>query len=345
MKRPGDPKTGRLESRETRINGTGSRKQRKKSATSKPPSVDFDLRQLEIFSRVVELESFSKAADAVFLAQASVSERVAVLEELVGARLLDRMGRRVVPTSAGQLLYKHASTLLKMKRAACMEMQDYLGAQAGEVAIGCSTIPGEYILPGVIGRFCKEHPLVKVAQTIAASAEIESRVLEGRLEFGVIGARTSNTFFETHELWMDELLLAVPVNHRWAGRSGISLDELAPEPYVSRAAGSGTLKIIEEHLLSRGVKGIDSLNVIARFGTSTAVKEAVKAGLGVSLLSSRAMQTEISAGILVGLKLQEIPLFRRFCLIRDKRRSISPLCGRLIDFLMNAAEEDGGKRE
>lgn len=314
----------------------------KKTAASKPPLIDFDLRQLEIFSRVVEFESFSKAADAVFLAQASVSERVAILEELVGARLLDRMGRRVVPTKAGQLLYKHALILLRMKRTASMEMQDFLGVKAGEVEIGCSTIPGEYILPGVIGRFCRDHPLVKVTQTIAASAQIESRVLEGRLEFGVIGAGTSNSFFETRELWMDELLLAVPINHRWAGRSGVSLDELAPEPYVSRVAGSGTLKIIEEHLLSRGVKGIEFLNVIARFGTSTAVKEAVKSGLGVSLLSSRAIRTEIRAGILLGLKLDDLSLLRRFCLIQDKRRSMSPLCGLLIDFLRSAAEEDGG---
>ncbi|RJR32512.1 MAG: LysR family transcriptional regulator [Desulfobacteraceae bacterium] len=313
----------------------------KEPSAARPASIDFDLRQLEIFSRVVELESFSKAADAVFLAQASVSERVAILEEMVGARLLDRMGRRVVPTKAGELLYKHALTLLKMKRTAVMEMQDFLGMKAGEVEIGCSTIPGEYILPGVIGRFCREHPLVKVNQTIAASAEIESRVLEGLLELGVIGARTANGFLESHELWMDELLLAIPANHRWASRKDVSLEELSQEPYVSRAAGSGTLRIIEEHLLSRGRKGIESLNVIARFGTSTAVKEAVKSGLGLSLLSSRAIGTEIKAGILIGLKLENLPLLRRFWLIRDNRRSMSPLCDRLMLFLKSAAEEDG----
>ncbi|RJR47267.1 MAG: LysR family transcriptional regulator [Desulfobacteraceae bacterium] len=304
-------------------------------------SIDFDLRQLEIFSRVVELGSFSKAADAVFLAQASVSERVAILEEMVGARLLDRMGRRVVPTRAGELLYRHALTLLKMKKAAAMEMQDFLGMEAGEVEIGCSTIPGEYILPEVIGRFCRERPLVKVNQTIASSAEIESRVVEGLLELGVIGAGTANSFLESHELWMDELLLAIPANHRWAGRKDISLEEMSQEPYVSRAAGSGTLKIVEEHLLSRGLKGTESLNVIARFGTSTAVKEAVKSGLGLSLLSSRAIRTEIRAGILIGLKLEDLPLLRRFWLIRDKRRSMSPLCKRMMIFLKRAAEEEG----
>ena len=136
------------------------------------PSIDFDLRQLQIFQKVVELESFSKAAEAVFLAQASVSERISTLEKGVGAKLLNRLGRKVVPTRAGELLYKHATLMLEMKRTACLEMQDFLGMKQGEVFIGGSTIPGEYILPGAIGRFNKKFPLVSVILTIADSSEI-----------------------------------------------------------------------------------------------------------------------------------------------------------------------------
>jgi DNA-binding transcriptional LysR family regulator len=303
--------------------------------------IDFDLRQLEIFSRVVELGSFSKAADSVFLTQSSVSDRVASLEEMVGARLLDRMGKRVVPTKAGQRLYRHSTALLKLKRTACLDMQDFLGLKGGEVHIGCSTIPGEYILPSVIGRFCKEFPDVKVTQTIAPSAEIESRLLEGHLELGVIGAKSSNKVLTAYDLWDDELLLSVPSRHRWASRGFIPLEELVQEPYVSRESGSGTLRIIEEHLLSKGLKGMESLNVVAKFGTSTAVKEAVKAGLGVSILSSKALETEIRAGILKGLKLDDLPVFRRFCLVRDKRRTMSPLCRRFSDFLISTAAQNG----
>jgi DNA-binding transcriptional LysR family regulator len=114
------------------------------------PSIDFDLRQLEIFRNVMELGSFSKAADAVCLAQASVSERIATLESMVGTRLLDRLGRQVVPTKAGEILYKHATLLLDMKKTACLEIQDFLGVKRGEIHIGGSTIPGEYILPRLI---------------------------------------------------------------------------------------------------------------------------------------------------------------------------------------------------
>ena len=139
----------------------------KKPASQKITSIDFDLRQLEIFRKVVELESFSKAADAVFLAQASVSERIATLENMVGTRLLDRLGRQVVPTKAGELLYKHAVLLLDMKRTASLEMQEFLGVRRGEIQMGASTIPGEYILPGIIGLFRKRYPSVSVALTIS----------------------------------------------------------------------------------------------------------------------------------------------------------------------------------
>jgi DNA-binding transcriptional LysR family regulator len=127
-----------------------------KKTSASIPTVDFDLRQLEIFVKVVDLRSFSKAGDAVHLAQASVSERIATLETMVGAKLLDRMGRAIAPTKAGELLYKHAQRLLETKKTACLELQDFLGVKQGEIHIGASTIPGDYILPEVIGGFAKQ---------------------------------------------------------------------------------------------------------------------------------------------------------------------------------------------
>ncbi|MCD6138324.1 MAG: LysR family transcriptional regulator [Deltaproteobacteria bacterium] len=301
--------------------------------------VDFDLRQLEIFRKVVELRSFSKAAAEVFLSQASVSERIATLENMVGTRLLDRLGREVVPTKAGGLLYKHAVLLLDMKKAACLEMQSFLGVRRGDIHIGGSTIPGEYILPKVLGPFRKEYPLVSVMLTVADTSEIERRVLEGKFELGVIGFKSSQKNLISHELWKDELVLAVPAPHRWAGKDRVSVDELSAEPFILREVGSGTLKIMEDYLQASGLKGISSLQVVARFGTSTAVKEGIKAGLGVSILSSRALHTELKTGILKALKIKGLRMSRSFYLIRDKRRLPSPLCQAMVDFLLATSKE------
>jgi DNA-binding transcriptional LysR family regulator len=310
----------------------------KKSIPQQIPPIDFDLRQLEIFLKVVELGSFSKAADAVYLAQASVSERVATLEKMVGTKLLDRLGRQIAPTRAGELLYKHALLLLDMKRTASLEMQDFLGLKKGSIHLGGSTIPGEYILPKVIKDFREKYPLMTVSLTIADSSEIESHVLEGNLELGVVGSKSAHSTLIRNELWQDELVLAVPAQHRWAKKKEVSIKELSKEPFIMRELGSGTLKIVDDYLRTSGIKGIESLEIAARFGTSTAVKEGIKTGLGVSILSARALNTELKTGILEAVKVKGISMSRKFYLVRDRRRTTSPLCQAMIDFLLANAK-------
>jgi DNA-binding transcriptional LysR family regulator len=303
-------------------------------------SIDFDLRQLEVFRKVVDLKSFSKAADAVFLAQASVSERISTLENMVGTRLLDRLGREVVPTKAGELLYKHAVLLLEMKRTASLEMEDFLGVKRGDIRLGGSTIPGEYILPKVIGRFCLEYPSLSVTLTVGDTGDIQSRVLAGHLELGVVGSKGSEQRLIQHELWTDELVLAVPANHRWAAKREIPVDALSEEPFIFRESGSGTFKILDAYLRAAGSAGLNDLRPVACFGTSTAIKEGIKGGLGVSILSSRAIDTELKTGMLKALRIQRLTMHRSFYLIRDKRRIVSPLCQALIDFLLSTSRRE-----
>ena len=299
------------------------------------PSIDFSFRELEIFCKVVEMESFSKAAEVVFLVQASVSERIASLEAKLGTRLLDRLGRKVVPTAAGELLHKHATLLLEMRETAQLEMESFLGLKQGNISMGGSTIPGEYILPELMGKFNKKYPHLAVKLTIADSWEIERRVLAGELEFGVIGSKSSHANIACRELWSDELVLAVPARHRWAGRKAVAPLELQHEPFILREEGSGTLKILDAYLHKAGLEGTGNLNVTARFGSSTAVKEGVKSGLGLSILSARAIDTEIRAGLLTALKIKGLSMIRSFYLIRNKLRIASPACRVMHDFLLS----------
>jgi len=312
----------------------------KKSVSNPIPSVDFELRQLEVFRNVVERGSFSKAAAAVSLAQASVSERIATLEDMVGTKLLDRLGRQVVPTKAGELLYKHSVLLLEMKNTARLEIQEFLGVKKGEVHIGGSTIPGEYILPTVIGRFRDTHPSITVSLAIAGSKAIERRVLEGDLELGVIGSKSAHKSLMCHRLWRDELVVAISAQHRWAKKKEVSKKELFREPFILRQTGSGTLNAMEGHLRLSGSEDTDSLKVVAHFGTSTAVKEGIKAGLGISVLSWRAVDTELKSGVIKALRVKGIRMFRHFYLISDRRRIASPLSQAILDFIRISAQEN-----
>ena len=303
------------------------------------PTIDFSFRELEIFCKVVELESFSKAAEAVFLVQASVSERIASLEKKVGTRLLDRMGRKVIPTAAGELLHKHATLLLEMKETAQLEMEKFLGLEQGEISMGGSTIPGEYILPALISSFNKKYPYLSVKLKISDSSDIEKRVLAGQLELGVIGSRSTHPNILSQELWEDELVLALPVDHPFARRNSVSLKELRETPFILREEGSGTLKILEAYLRDSGEDGTSAFQVSARFGSSTAVKEGIKSGLGLSILSARAIDTELKAGLLKTLKIKGLSISRNFFLLRNKLRIASPSCQAMLNYLLATAVE------
>jgi DNA-binding transcriptional LysR family regulator len=240
----------------------------------------------------------------------------------------------VVPTKAGELLYKHAVSLLGMKDKVRQEMEDFLGIRRGMIHMGASTIPGEFILPKVIGSFNEKYPSVSVILAISDTSDIETRVLEGNLELGVVGSKGSHNTLMYQELWKDELVLATHSRHRWAGKKEVSIEAIFEEPFILREKGSGTLRHIERYLGNLQSKTGQSLKVVARFGSSTAIKEGIKAGLGISILSSRAIGTEVKAGKLKSLKVKDLSMIRSFYLVRDKRRTPSPLCQAMLDFLL-----------
>lgn len=298
--------------------------------------MSFDLRQLETFCRVVEEKSFTRAAVSLRLSQAAVSERIAALEGAVGARLIDRRGREAVPTRIGGRLFQRARDLLDRGAAIRKEIGALLGVETGDVTLGASTIPGEYILPAMLAEFRRRYPGVLVSLRIGDTDSIASEVASGALELGVIGSRTAYRGIRRRSLWNDELVLVVPARHRWAARRRANLAELGEEPFVTRERGSGTRAVTEERF-ARAAKGGARLNVVAELGSTSAVKSAVLGGLGVAILSRRAVDIEVRAGLLAALPIAGLPIRRTFILIQPTRASASPAGARLADFLLESA--------
>src|SRR3989442_13066622 len=148
-----------------------------------------DLRRLEVFAKVAELGSFSRAAEALFLTQPTVSEHVRALEDELGVQLLDRLGRGATPTRAGQLLLGYARRMLGLAREAQQALDQFQGRMSGELVIGGSTIPGEYVLPGLIGRFKAKYPEISISLLVGDPRHASAAVAQGRAEGGVVGGR------------------------------------------------------------------------------------------------------------------------------------------------------------
>ncbi len=283
-----------------------------------------DLRQLEIFVKVAEFGSFSKAAEALYLTQPTVSEHIRTLEDEVGVRLLDRLGRGAAVTRAGQLLLSYAQRMLALAREARQAMDGFQGRMSGELLIGASTIPGEYVLPAMIGRFKEKYPDISITLLIGDSQTAVDWVAEGRAELGVVGARLSHRGVDYKELMPDEVVVVVPGAHSWHGRKQIALEELRSEPLLIRERGSGTRAALEAALAEAGMD-LGSFRIVGEMGSTQAIKQAVKAGVGVSLVSKRAVEEECKSGLLWCLRVKDLKVTRSFHLATHKERSRSPL--------------------
>ena len=291
-----------------------------------------DLRRLEIFLKVAELGSFSRAADALFLTQPTVSEHVRALEDELGVQLLDRLGRGTTPTKAGTLLLGYARRLLTLSREARQAIEQFQGRVSGELVLGGSTIPGEYVLPALIGAFRGKYPDVSISLRIGASRQVQEWVEQGHVEIGVVGALPASRTLETRQLMADDLVLVVPPEHAWVARKTVTVEDVKREPLILRERGSGSRETLEQALKEVGLE-LTAFHVVGEIASTQAVKQAVRAGLGLSFVSHRAVEDECRAGLLACVKVSNLNVSRAFHIVTHRDRSRSPLAQAFLAFV------------
>lgn len=297
-----------------------------------------DIRRLEVFCKVVELKSFTKAAEAALLSQPSVSEHIRVLEDTLGEKLIDRLGREVAPTQAGQILFQYARQIIRLRDEAQQAIQEFRGNLSGQLNLGASTIPGAFLLPKSIESFKLHHPTIQVLLKISGTSSIVEGVLDATLELGVIGAAWKDPRLEGEDLFSDELILTVYPDHPWAGRSSVSLAELHEEPFIFRERGSGTRMVMTDALKSAGVDPA-KFKQVAEMGSSEAVRQGIKARIGVSILSSLSIAEDLKLGTLVQVPIEGVRMPRSFYLVKRRNRQLSPLALAFYEHLLQKYKE------
>jgi len=291
-----------------------------------------DLWRLHIFCRVVELRSFSGAAKAVYLSQPTVSSHIKDLEDHFECRLFDRLGREVIPTKAGNLLYDYATKIVALKQEAENALAEFQGKIKGRLTIGGSTIPAAYILPPLLGKFKEDYPGIVVTLIQGDTERIIEDTLAGNVELGIVGAKAQESQLVQKKIIDDEMFLIVPRKHRWTSKRYVPVDELFREPFIMREAGSGTRKSIQQ-VLEKAGQSLGALNVVAEMGSTEAVRQGIKAGMGVSILSECAVGEELAEGSLHKVRIRGLSFKRAFYLTTHKHRTQSPLCRTFIKFL------------
>src|SRR6266540_6620595 len=240
-----------------------------------------DTRQLAAFCAVVERKSFSQAAERLGVTQPAVSLQVRSLEKRLGRKLLDRSGRRVEPTEAGLALYRGAQRLLALEGQLLEELEAGEGGElGGTLEVGASTGPGSTIVPVLLCEFQRQNPGVAVSLSISDTQSVVAQVAERELELGIVGAARRHRGDVFEPFFRDEVVLACPVGHRFAGET-VTLDDLRAERVLVMQEGAGVRQVIEDELRAAGSR-LRDLDVHVELGLQESVRSAVAAGHGVT---------------------------------------------------------------
>jgi DNA-binding transcriptional LysR family regulator len=293
------------------------------------------LRQLESFLAIVRAGSFRRAAERLALSQPALSQQIKELERELETPLFDRLGRSVRPTAAGMVLETHVQRVLAAIDGAREAMRALRGLERGSLVLAASTTPGIYLLPRLLAGFKRAHPHLVVALRIANTREVEELIRRGEADLGIVGghlAEARETCVEAR--LVDRIVLIVPPGHRWAGKREIAPARLREECLLTREDGSATRQVTEAALTRAGV----SIDTRLELGHTEAIKEAVRAGLGVALVSQYAVQSEVAARQLRSLMLRGLPIERHFHVIRHDAKSLSAVAQAFLGFLHEHSE-------
>lgn len=278
-----------------------------------------DFHQLRIFSEVYRQRSFTKAAENLHISQPTISEHIKNLESELSASLFDRLGRTIIPTATAELLFPRAQQLLDSLLRLHDDLVRARAGVRGAIVLGASTIPGTYIVPARVVEFSRLHPEVTFEVIIEDTARITQMILDHQLFCGIVGARTFSEKLDYQPLVRDELVLVG--RPELCPGTRITADGLRRLPFLLREKGSGTRSCMEEHFATLGVNPGD-LNEVAVLGSTAAIKEAVRQGLGVSVLSRLAVREELEDGSLREIHLPGLRMSRDFFLVRHSQRTL-----------------------
>lgn len=285
------------------------------------------LRQLQIFEAIARLGSFTRAAESLFLTQPTVSMQIKKLEEGVGLPLFEQIGKQTYLTDAGKLAYEHTRQVLDALTNLEMEIADMQGLKTGVLRLAVVTT-AKYFAPRALGKFCERYPGVDVALKVTNRERLLERMTQNIDDLYIIGRPPqADVVFEPY--LANPLVVLASQNHPLAGQRQIDPQRLAEYPFIMREPGSGTRMAVEDFFAERGI----SLKIRMELGSNEAIKQAIDAGLGISVLSRHTLALEGEDGRLSILDVKGFPIAWQWYVGHNKGKHLSVVAKAFLDFL------------
>ena len=292
------------------------------------------VRQLQIFSVAASHLSFARAAEKLHLTHAAISLQIKQLEDVCGTQLFDRIGKKVFLTEAGDILLDHARQILQSLKDADESLMALKGLKGGRVTIAV-TSTAEYFAPGLLAEFRKAQADVRVRLLVDNREEVSRMLISNEVDLAIMGRPPADMEAEATTFAPHPFVIVAGADHPLVGRTALTLDDIAQETMIVREAGSGTRLAMEGFFREHSSEP----NIDMEMGSNEAIKQAVVAGLGISFISQHTLGLELSAGRLVVLPVEGMPVMRRWFLVRHKSKRLTPALGAFWDFVLEFAPD------
>ncbi len=286
-----------------------------------------ELRDLEVFLALVNHLNYTHAAKEIHLSQPSVSVRIRRLQEELGVKLFEQVGKKIMLTEAGQLFEPHARRVVTAQGDARQVMEAYRGLEHGSLRIAASTTPGMYLVPRIIAEFKRQHPKISIRLSIKNTRQVEEEIIKDDFDLGFVGGHLISGEVEALHWRTDELVLVVSPSHPMARSRQIKPSDLENEAFINREPGSATQAAIEKHLPTQNFPAGTALEL----GNPESVKQAVMSGFGVAFLSKSAIETELKVKSLVARRVRGVHITRELKIIHRKGKHLSSAATALIE--------------
>ena len=294
-------------------------------------------RRLKIFHTVARLLNFTKAAEELHMTQPAVTFQIRQLEEQFNTRLFDRTHNKVTLTDVGKQVYSYSERILKLYEEMTRNITEMTGDVSGAVTLGASTTIAEYMLPLLIGEFKNKFPEVMINLRESNTEDIVSMVENNDIDLGIVEGSVNNKNLVVEECKMDHLVVIMPNNHMLANEKKLRVEDFVSYPFISREHGSGTQEVITNYVEKHG-NGED-LNICFELSSPEAIKGAVEAGMGLSIVSRATIIKELKLGTLTAVELMP-SLERPFSFVRQRYKFKSRAADQLLSFAQEFCKEE-----
>jgi DNA-binding transcriptional LysR family regulator len=290
---------------------------------------------LALFHAVAQAGGISRGAQRLRVSQPAVSRQIRELEDSLGVRLLERLPRGTRLTDGGRVLAEYAQRQNAIEQEAKRAMEEFRGLRQGRLAVGASMTIGTFLVPRLFGEFQRRHPAIELRLAIANTRRIQLDLLEGAAEIGLTEGVIKDEHFDSKMFLEDELVAVAPRGHRLLKGGPVPARTLCREPFILREEGSGTREVVERALARHGLSVRPALSL----ASPEAVKSAVISGLGVTIISRLAIQSEVKLGSLGIIPVKNLVLRRPLYWEKLRGKTLSPSAVEFLQLLPTDGRE------